>query len=159
MKKLPIEFTKLDDKDLPELTEIKYRLIKDQKHLVELANSFHPAIGNVILAMLAYSYFKFEDYELCYLDVKVRDLKTGESGDWYNNYHYDWVRDYENPNKHETHLIYSNVFGTLYKENGVEKQCEPNRVYVYGRELHCSPIVTEPCRRIMIRLSFVDSLR
>jgi hypothetical protein len=156
MQKLPIEFKPIDKKDLPDLLEIKYKLIKDADHLVYVANMLHPAIGNVIKSMLAYSTWKFEDYELCYLDVKVRDLKKGGSGDWYNNYHYDWVRDYDHPNKHETHLIYSNIFGTHYKEDGVVKQCEPNRVYMYGRELHCSPIVTEDCRRVLIRLSFVD---
>lgn len=156
MKKLPIEFKKLEPRDFPPLTEVKYRPVKNQEHLVNLANTFHPTIGNVILSMLAYSWFNFEDYDLCYLDVKVRDLKEGDSGDWYNNWHYDWVRDYEHPNKHETHLIYSNTFGTLYKENGVVKQCDENSVYMYGRELHCSPIVNMDCRRIMIRLSFVD---
>lgn len=159
MIRLPVDYNFLDQKSLEDLPliEIKYKQIKSSDHLMMFSESLPTCLRNVIICMLNYSSDYFSLYDKCYLDVKVRELKSRDTGDYLNKWHYDWVKDYNHPIKHEKHLIYTNKFGTHYIENGVEKQCLDNSIYMYGRELHKSPTVAEDIKRVMIRLSFVDN--
>lgn len=160
MKRLPVDFNFFDKKALSEIEciEIKYKEVRDFQHLHQLSSKFHPSIRNVITCMNNWSLDYFDKYEKCYITVKVRDLKAGDSGDVLNSWHYDWVKDKDHHNKEETHLLYTNKYGTHYIEDDVEKQCEDNSIYKYNREIHKSPIVPEDIKRVMIRLSFVDKL-
>ena len=140
--------------------EVKYKKIRDGLHLINyITNTFGSEIQYIIDRMLDFSRGCFNQYDQCYLDVKVRDLNVGDSGDYFNEWHTDWVKDINHPNKPETYIIYTNIFGTHYIENGLEQQCENNSIYMYKRDLHKSPIVTKDCKRVLIRLSFVDRQR
>lgn len=160
MIKLPVDYNFFDDKSLKDLEpiEIKYKLIRNEDKLLIEANKLPVSIRNIIVCMNNYSNHLFSDYDKCYLDVKVRSLKAGDSGDYTNEWHTDWVKDKNHPNKEETHFIYTNVYGTHYLDNGIEKQCDNNSIYKYHRDLHKSPIVPEDCKRVLVRLSFVDNL-
>jgi len=158
MKKLPVDFNFFNQKNLDELTliEHKYRKIISPNYLLAAAEQYPVGIRNVICCMNNWSNFLFNQYDRCYLDVKVRNLKAGDSGDTLNQWHYDWVENYAEDIKHETHFIYTNKYGTHYLEDGVIKQCDDNSIYKYGREIHKSPVVPEDLKRVMIRLSFVN---
>ena len=160
MIKLPVDYNFFDDKSLKDLEpiEIKYKLIRNEDKLLIEANKLPVSIRNIIVCMNNYSNHLFSDYDKCYLDVKVRNLKAGDSGDYTNEWHTDWVKDKNHPNKEETHFIYTNVYGTHYLDNGIEKQCDNNSIYKYHRDLHKSPVVPEDCKRVLVRLSFVDNL-
>lgn len=147
------------------LHEVKYKRINDGLHLLRfISDMFDEQIQSIILVMLDNSRTLFNQYELCYLDVKVRNLKEGDSGDHLNQIHTDYVKDINHPNKPETHLLYTSTGHTKFFDlvDGEYKligETEPNSIYKYGREFHQSPIVEKPCKRLMIRLSFVDRLR
>ena len=160
MIKLPVDYKFFDDQSLKDLEhiEIKYKLIRNEDKLLIEANKLPVSIRNIIVCMNNYSSHLFSDYAKCYLDVKVRNLKAGDSGDYANEWHTDWVKDKNHPNKPETHFIYTNVYGTHYLDNDVERQCDDNSIYKYHRDLHKSPIVSENCKRVLVRLSFVDNL-
>jgi len=160
MIKLPVDYNFFDDKSFKdlELIEIKYKLIRNEDKLLIETDKLPIPIRNIIVCMNNYSNHLFNDYDKCYLDVKVRNLKVGDSGDYTNEWHTDWVKEKDHPNKEETHFIYTNVYGTHYLDNDVEKQCDDNSIYKYHRDLHKSPVVPEDCKRVLVRLSFVDNL-
>ena len=147
------------------LHEVKYKRINDGLHLLRfISNMFDEQIQSIILVMLDNSRTLFNQYELCYLDVKVRNLKEGDSGDHLNQVHLDWTKDFNHPNKQETHLLYTNsghtkFFDLVDGEYKLIGETEPNSIYKYGREYHQSPIVEKACKRVMIRLSFCDRLK
>ena len=160
MIKLPVDYNFFDDKTLNDLEQIdiNYKLILSADKLLIEANNLPIPIRNIIVCINNYSNHLFNSYDKCYLDVKVRNLKAGDSGDYTNDWHTDWVKDNHHTNKEETHFIYTNIYGTHYLENDVEKQCADNSIYKYYRDLHKSPIVPEDCKRVLVRLSFVDNL-
>lgn len=144
--------------------EMKYKLIKDFNHLKTTAQKLQCPISNLVVYMGSLGQEYFDKYELCYLDVKVRNLKEGDSGDHLNQIHTDYVKDYNHPNKPETHLLYTNTGRTKFFDlvDGEYKligETEPNSIYKYNREYHQSPIVEKACKRLMIRLSYCDRLK
>lgn len=144
--------------------EMKYKLIKDFDHLKSVSQKLQNPLSNLVVYMGSLGKEYFNQYELCYLDVKVRNLKEGDSGDHLNQVHLDWTKDFNHPNKPETHLLYTNTGGTKFFDlvDGEYKfigETEPNSIYKYGRIHHQSPIVEKACKRIMLRLSFVDRLK
>ncbi|AWD93239.1 hypothetical protein AB9_139 [Acinetobacter phage vB_AbaM_B9] len=147
------------------LHEVKHKRINDDLHLLRFISvMFDEQIQSIILIMLDSSRTLFSQYDLCYLDVKVRNLKEGDSGDHLNQVHTDYVKDYNHPNKQETHLLYTNTgltkfFDLVDGEYKLIGETEPNCVYKYNREYHQSPIVEKACKRVMIRLSFCDRLK
>ena len=71
-----------------DLTEIKYK-----KVTTKLIESLHPKIQTIVNKMLT---FKPEyNYNNCLLDVKVRLLSKGQCGCPLEEFHYDWVKDYD----------------------------------------------------------------
>lgn len=162
MQRLPIECNFIDDKDLASfpLIEMKYKLINNEEHLHRVVSKLPIPIRNIIIVMLCYSSHCFDSYDFCYLDVKVRELDEGESGDHLNQVHLDWTNDIHHPNKPETHFLYTTTGGTKFFDwYDYVGETLPNSIYKYHREWHQSPVMKEPCKRVMIRLSFVDSLR
>lgn len=153
-----------DFTDTP-LHEVKHKRINDGLHLLRFISvMFDEQIQSIILTMLDNSRTLFNQYELCYLDVKVRNLKEGDSGDHLNQIHTDYVNDINHPNKQETHLLYTSTGDTEFynfvnNEYVLLGKTEPNSIYKYGRIHHKSPIMTKECKRVMIRLSFCDRLK
>lgn len=91
-----------------------------------------------------------------FIDVKVRHLKKGETGCALPDWHYDWVKDFDNPKPHETHFIYSNVNGTEFIDDvGVMIKSGDGEIWKYNRDLHRCPVMIEDCLRVVIRVSFV----
>lgn len=166
MQKIPTDWLPISERELEELPliEMKYKHIKNYDHLICISNTLPEYIQGIINIMGYRASDLFKSYELCYLDVKVRNLKEGDSGDHLNQIHTDWTQDFNHPNKQETHLLYTNTGKTKFFElvNGEYKligETEPNSIYKYNREFHQSPIVEKACKRVMARLSFVDRLR
>lgn len=89
------------------------------------------------------------------VDVKIRNLNNGETGCALPDWHYDWVKDFDNPKPHETHLIYSNINGTEFLDDHVIIKAGDSEIWKYNRDLHRCPVMTEDCLRVLIRLSFV----
>lgn len=150
--------TLLRTKNIP-LTYCKYKKVLSEDHLKSVIFNFHPTIQLIIHEILKYTEGLFEKYDHCYLDVKVRDLKAGDSGDDLNQVHLDWTNDLNHPNKEETHFLYTSTGGTkFYTYNEFIGETLPNSIYKYHREYHQSPRVKSACKRVMVRLSFVDTL-
>lgn len=122
MIKLPVDYNFFDDKSLKdlELIEIKYKMIRNEAKLLIETDKLPVPIRNIIVCMNNYSNHLFNVYDKCYLDVKVRNLKAGDSGDYTNEWHTDWVKEKDHQNKPETHFIYTNIYGTHYLDDGVE---------------------------------------
>lgn len=161
MIRLPVECNFIDEKDLEYLPpiEMKYKWMLNEDQLLFTADILPVCIRNVIVTMNNYALDYFDSYDRCYLDVKVRDLKEGESGDHLNQIHLDWTNDFNHPNKHETHFLYTNTGGTkFYSYDEFVGETLPQSIYKYHREYHQSPRVKSACKRVMIRLSFVDTL-
>lgn len=135
----------IDWSDVP-LTELKYKRLHKKT-----LDSLHPKLLHVINKMLSYEVE--EKYDMCLLDVKVRDLKKGKCSCALPEYHYDWVKNYDHKNKHEFHLIYTNVDGTEFLHGG---KCKDNSIYSFGRELHRGVYMDKDKRRVLVRLSYVD---
>lgn len=109
------------------------------------------------------------------IDYRVRDLKSGQHGCMLPDWHMDCVTNPFHDSRPETHLIYSNVCGTLFMTDELDVredethfrstikrhggpfshiQAEDNRVYMFNRfNLHASPVMTRDCRRVIIRLT------
>lgn len=93
------------------------------------------------------------------VDYKVRHLKAGDYGCPLPDWHYDCVKEYSHPSKHEHHLIYTNIDGTLFLDSGTNIIKAANgSVWEYGRELHASPKMVEDCKRILIRVTETDNI-
>lgn len=137
----------IDWADVP-LTELKYKRVDTR-----LLNSLHPKVRFIVDKMLNYEVKK---YDKCLLDVKVRDLKKDDFSCFLRTYHYDWVKNLDHPNKHETHFIYTNVNGTEFADG---TKCIDNSIYEFGRELHKGTLMNTDVRRVLIRLSYVDHLK
>lgn len=130
-----------------ELTEIKYK--KVTKYLL---STLDYRVRMIVEKMLSYP---VDDYDRCLLDVKVRNLKENDFSCALTQFHYDWVRNYDElPEKHETHFIYTNINGTEF-ENG--EKCLENSIYTYGRELHKGVLMKDQSIRVLIRLSYVNN--
>lgn len=93
------------------------------------------------------------DYPL--VDIKLRFHKKGECT-CIPGFHYDCVKDYDDPSPHEHHLIWSNIEGTIF-ENG--QRASDGEIWSYGRDLHAGPYVKEDCVRILIRLTQTKKIR
>lgn len=130
-----------------DLVEIKYKQVNDR-----LLKKLDSRVLSIVNKMLEY---KVDDYDKCLLDVKVRDLKKDDFSCFVEDYHYDWVRDYDElPEKHETHFIYTNVNGTEFQDGG---KCKDNSIYQFSRELHRGTRMENDTIRVLIRLSYVNS--
>lgn len=132
-----------------ELVEIKYRQVNER-----LLYSLDARIRSIIEKMMSYPVNY--NYDRCLLDVKVRNLKKDQYSCALPQFHYDWVRTYDElPTQHETHFIYTNIDGTEFKDG----KCLDNSIYTYGRELHRGVLMKEDITRILIRLSYVNNKR
>lgn len=92
------------------------------------------------------------------VDYKVRHLEAGEDGCPLPDWHYDCVKEYSHPTKHEHHLIYVNVDGTLFLDEPHILKANDGDVWEYGRELHASPRMQKACKRVLIRVTETDSV-
>lgn len=137
----PIDWRNVD------LVEVKYKPISRK-----LLDSLDPRVRTIVEKMLSYEVpYKYDN---CLLDVKIRDLYESQFSCALRSFHYDWVKDYDElPIQHETHFIYTNVNGTVFKEGG---KCIDNSIYTYGRELHRGVDIQEDVTRVLIRLSYVN---
>lgn len=99
-----------------------------------------------------------KDYKYTVIDFKVRTLKAGEYGCPLPDWHYDCVKEYNHPSRHEHHIIYVNEQGTLFdKENPF--QIGDGEIWEYGRDLHASPKLTKDVKRVLIRLTENDLIK
>lgn len=144
MAKLICTLDEIDWSDMPR-TEIKFAEVTQS-----LLDSLDIRVRDIVLKMMSLNTLS---YDHCLLDVKVRNLKTGDCGCFLKVYHYDWVKSLDHPNKHETHFIYTNINGTEFEDG---TKCIDNSIYQYGRESHRGSIMLTDTKRVMIRLSYVD---
>jgi len=92
------------------------------------------------------------------VDYKVRWLESGENGCPLPDWHYDCVKDFHHPAKHEHHLIYVNTDGTLFLDGPNILKAYDGDVWEYGRELHAAPKMKKACKRVLIRVTETDSV-
>lgn len=136
----------IDWSDVP-LTEIKYKRFS-QKFI----DNIHPKFREVIERMLSVK--PPCEYDLCLVDIKVRDLVKDQFSCFVEDFHYDWVKNFDHKNKHEFHVLYTNVNGTEFEN---DRKCKDNSIYTFGRELHKGTLMNEDVRRVLIRISYVDN--
>lgn len=134
---------------------IKYKDVTGSRKRFMFARNLDNRLMYILFLMDQLSLDYQNDYNMVKLDVKVKNLKAGDKTCDILGFHYDWVKDFNHANKHEKHLIYTNKFGTMFEN----EQCDDNCIYEYGRELHSGLIVPEDCKRVLIRMSFVDRLK
>ena len=113
----------------------------------------------------------FDDRSIV-VDYRVRDLKKDMSGAMLPGYHLDCSKDIHCNFKPETHLIYTNIFGTKIATNPIDESkykdlpdllnnnsideltLFDNHVHMYdSKMLHNAPIVTYNCQRLLIRVT------
>lgn len=92
------------------------------------------------------------------VDYKVRWLEAGKDGCPLPDWHYDCVKDFQHPAKHEHHLIYVNTDGTLFLDGPHILKASDGDVWEYGRELHAAPKMKKACKRVLIRVTETDSV-
>lgn len=109
----------------------------------------------VIEKMLPYLQYKHDNI---LVDYKVRVLENGEDGCPLPDWHFDCVKDYHHPAKHEHHLIYVNTDGTLFLDGCNILKASDGDVWEYGRELHAAPKMQKACKRVLIRVTETDSV-
>ena len=90
--------------------------------------------------------------------VRVRWLEVGYSGCPLPEWHYDCVKNYLHEAKHEHHLLYTNLDGTLFKDGDDIIKAGDSEVWEYGRELHAAPVMKNKCKRVLIRVTETDSV-
>ena len=145
--KLIKTYDEIDWQDIQPI-ELKYK-----SYSKNLLSTLDERLQSIILDMVNDNEVLQLQYDRCLLDVKVRHLKEGQCGCAIEDFHYDWVRTYDElPEHHETHYIYTNVNGTEFKD----AKCIDNSIYMYNRELHRGPLMLEPTTRVLIRLSYVN---
>jgi hypothetical protein len=100
-------------------------------------------------------------YKYIVVDLKVRELTKGQHGCPLPDWHYDCVKDYNHPQKHENHLLYTNIHGTEIAIDDALNFIKANNgdIYQYGRELHRTAKMPENCKRVLIRLTECDNVR
>lgn len=102
--------------------------------------------------------FLKHEHKRILVDYKVRVQKKGDNGCPVVGWHFDCVKDFNHPAKHEHHMIYSNMDGTLFLDGCNILQFADGSVVEYGRELHDAPILREDMKRIVIRVTETDSI-
>jgi hypothetical protein len=142
------------------------------KKLTEKVYSNLPWQAQAIVGeMLKSASFSFKS---TLLDFKVRQLDEGDCGCPLEGWHIDVTRNPNHPSKSDRHLIYSTIVGTEFLLDKIETdaidfaevglegksniwQAPANSIVAYDRlNLHRGPIVREPCKRVLIRLTQTD---
>jgi hypothetical protein len=113
-------------------------------------------------------------YRSTYIDYKVRELNTGDCGCPLEQWHIDVTKNPLHDSRPDIHFIFSTVIGTEFMldeiscvEDDFSKlklpsnprifQAMPNSIVQYNRfNMHRGPIVKEPCRRVLIRVTQTD---
>lgn len=98
------------------------------------------------------------NYKKILVDYKIRFCKEGTTGCPNPDFHYDCVRYYDHPSKHENHLIYTNLDGTLFYNEGDIIKVGDSEIWQYSRELHSTPIMSKSIKRVLIRLTETDNV-
>lgn len=98
------------------------------------------------------------DYKYTVIDFKVRTLKAGDYGCPLPDWHYDCVKDFNHPSRHEHHMIYVNQEGTIMHIDD-PFQIGDGEIWEYGRDLHASPMLTKDMKRVSIRVTENDLIK
>lgn len=88
------------------------------------------------------------------IDIKIRKHLAGDCT-CIEGFHYDCVKELDDPTPLEQHCIWTNTEGTFFEEF----RAEPMNYYVYGRHLHKGPVVEKDCVRALIRLTQSDVIK
>lgn len=99
------------------------------------------------------------NYKYTLVDLKVRQLKKGQYGCPLPDWHYDCVKDYEHPSKHENHLLYTNLNGTEIQHDGQIIKANDGDIWQYSRDLHRTSKMTDDCKRVLLRLTECDNVK
>lgn len=115
-----------------------------------------------------------EGYKNTLLDFKVRELNVGDCGCPLEGWHIDVTRNPNHEGKPDRHMIYSTVVGTEFMttpittdsddfaqvhipDNAGVWQAPADSIVIYDRlNMHRGPVVQQPCRRVLIRLTQTD---
>jgi hypothetical protein len=113
-------------------------------------------VQDILNIMLLYTY---NNYKFMVFDFKVRNLIEGQCSCIFPQWHYDCVRKFDHPSRHENHLVYSNIYGTEFLNPDFSiTQAGDSELWNYGRELHRGTRVPVECKRVIIRLTETDYL-
>lgn len=73
-------------------------------------------------------------------------------------WHYDCVKNYDDPRRHEVHYIWQYGCGSATQfEGGIE--LEPEWIYTYGRALHAPSPAKWAGKRILVRKTYSDMIK
>lgn len=91
------------------------------------------------------------------VDFKIRSHEIGDSSCPVSGWHYDCVKDYNHPSKHEHHVIFSSSDPTEFLVE--DKVMSFHGVVEYGRDLHRGSVITKNGKRVLIRITETDNIK